>query len=213
MSLKLSHMQMLMMFGFYHHFRKTFTDIRKLLLRMRTEFAIRKYNSPFGRFFKIYNFYDSKVFFFCNNIFGAKHNKPNCLKSLWAILGYPYYIYVSEIPLFQYESDLRTNEHHLSNRENKASKTCRTIRELNPWPLRYWYIPLPTVLRSKPGNWSFCWFEHVINPLNNLQSFIYHINSQLQTGFRWECITLVDNVNLDLFYHLSDHSAIRIAHV
>ena len=30
-----------MMFGFYHHFRKTFTDNRKLQLRMRIEFAIR----------------------------------------------------------------------------------------------------------------------------------------------------------------------------
>ena len=197
------------MFGFYHHFRKTFTDNRKLQLRMRIEFAIRKQNSPLGRFFKIYSFNNSKVFFFWNkskkkrsDIFGAKHNKPNWLKSLWAILGYPYYIYVAEIQLFKYESDLRTNEHHLSSRENKAWKTCGPIRELNPWPLRYWYIPLPTELRSKPGNWSFCWFVHVINPLNDSQSFIHHINSQLQTGFKWQCITLVANVNLDLFFYL-----------
>ena len=160
-----------------------------------------------GRFFKIYSFNNSKVFFFWNkskkkrsDIFGAKHNKPNWLKSLWAILGYSYYIYVAEIPLFKYESDLRTNEHNLSSRENKARKTCGPIRELNPWLLRYWYIPLPTELRSKPGNWSFCWFVHVINPLNDSQSFIYHINSQLQTGFKWQGITLVANVNLDLFF-------------
>ena len=166
-----------------------------------------------GRFFKIYSFNYSKKIFFCykskkksSNIFGTNHNKPNWLKSLGAILGYIYNIYVSEIQLFEHESDLRSNEHHLTSGENKAWKTCRPIRELNPWPLQYWYIPLPTELRRKPGKWSLCWFVPVINPLNDSQSFIYHINTQLKTGFRWQCITLVENVNLNLFsiyfYHL-----------
>ena len=91
-----------------------------------------------GRFFKIYSFNNSKIFFFwykskkkSSNIFGTNHNKPNWLKSLRAILGYIYDIYVSEIQLFEYESDLRSNEHHLTSRENKAWKTCRPIRELS----------------------------------------------------------------------------------
>ena len=54
---------MLIMFGLYHHFREKFTDIRNLLLRMRIQFALRKLNSALGRFFKIYSFNNSKVFF------------------------------------------------------------------------------------------------------------------------------------------------------
>ena len=80
--------------------------------------------------YMIYIIYKSKKK--STNIFGTKHNKPNWLKSLRAILGYIYNIYVSEIQLFEYESDLRSNEHHLTSRENKAWKTCRPIRELNP---------------------------------------------------------------------------------
>ena len=57
-------MQMLLTFGPNHHFRKTIADIRKLLLRIRIKFAMRKSNSPLGIFFKIYSFNNSVVFIF-----------------------------------------------------------------------------------------------------------------------------------------------------
>ena len=39
----------------------------------------------------------------------------------------------------EYESDLRSNEHHFSSSENlnKAWKKFRPVQDLNPWPLRY----------------------------------------------------------------------------
>ena len=38
---------------------------------------------------------------------------------------------------YEYESDLRTNEHCLGSSENKAWKKFRRVRDLSPWPLRY----------------------------------------------------------------------------
>lgn len=108
-----------------HRYQKTTIKNENWIRYKKIEFSI-------SRFFKSTVLIIQKFFFFWNkskkkssNIFDAKHHKPNWLKSLWTILGYPYYIYESEIPLFQYKSDLRNNEHHLSTRESKAWKTCR----------------------------------------------------------------------------------------
>ena len=50
----------------------------------------------------------------------------------------------------EYESDLRSNEHNLSNSEKKAwKKKFRPVQDLNLWPLRYRCIALPTEL-----NWE-----------------------------------------------------------
>ena len=35
------------------------------------------------------------------------------------------------ISMYEYESDLRSNEHHLSSSENKARKKLRPVRDLN----------------------------------------------------------------------------------
>ena len=108
-----------------HRYQKTTIKNENWIRYKKIEFSI-------NRFFKSTVLIIQKFFFFWNkskkkssNIFDAKHNKPNWLKSLWTILGYPYYIYESEIPLFQYKSDLRNNENHFSTRESKAWKTCR----------------------------------------------------------------------------------------
>ena len=37
------------------------------------------------------------------------------------------------------ESDPRSNVHYLSSSEKKAWKKFRPVRDLNPWPLWYWY--------------------------------------------------------------------------
>ena len=47
-----------------------------------------------------------------------------------------------------YESDLHSNEHYLSSSEKKAWKKFRPVRDLNPWPLRYWCSALPTELTT-----------------------------------------------------------------
>ena len=51
-----------------------------------------------------------------------------------------------------YESDLCSNEHNLSNSEKKAwKKKFRPVRDLNQWPLRYRCSALPTELTSQLG--------------------------------------------------------------
>ena len=49
------------------------------------------------------------------------------------------------------ESDLRSDVHYLGSSENKAWKKFRPVRDLNPWPLRYWCSALPTELTSQLG--------------------------------------------------------------
>ena len=62
-------------------------------------------------------------------------------------------IIVITLIIFEYESDLRGNEHFLSSSKNKAWKeqfqAC--MRELNRWPLRYWCSVLPL---SYQANWE-----------------------------------------------------------
>ena len=50
----------------------------------------------------------------------------------------------------EYESDLHSNEHNLSNSEKKAwKKKFRPVRDLNQWPLWYRCSALPTELISQ----------------------------------------------------------------
>ena len=60
------------------------------------------------------------------------------------------FILYTEKILFEYESDLRSNEHHCSSSEKKAWKKLRPVRDLNPWPLQYRWSTLPTELTSQP---------------------------------------------------------------
>ena len=51
------------------------------------------------------------------------------------------------------ESEPRSNVHYLGRSENKAwkKKKFRPVRDLNPWPLRYWCSALPTEITSQLG--------------------------------------------------------------
>ena len=76
-----------------------------------------------------------------NNIIRIIHSVSDCttggiIPSLFLIFII-LLLYIKQTAYCEYESDLRSNEHYLSSRENKAWKKFRPVQDLNLWPLRY----------------------------------------------------------------------------
>ena len=79
----------------------------------------------------------------------------------------------------KFESDLRINEHYSSSSENKAWKKFRLVRDLNPWPLRYW-ANNPTGSWSAVNRYDFHKFTVIYS---SLHGFIWNKNNdQLPVG-------------------------------
>ena len=69
----------------------------------------------------------------------------NCLKDL------PIMTFICNKGILEFKSDLCSNEHYLTSRENKAWKKFRLLWDLNLWPLQHQSSALPTELIGQLG--------------------------------------------------------------
>ena len=69
----------------------------------------------------------------------------NCLKDP------PIMTLICNKGILEFESDLHSNEHYLSSRENRAWKKFRLLWDFYPWPLQHQSSALPTELTSQLG--------------------------------------------------------------